>query len=275
MLTAIDRWKAKVRAARAAREREGESTGARHWGADRAAWFNRFAGQSDRSHTYRFVQPYVRGRVLEIGPGPGAYTRLLLRDGARVVAVEPSPFMVRLLRENIVPDNTGERDDLTIVQSTIEDYLPRLVTYDLALAANVLGGIERIDDVLREVTARSEVLAIVMWSNARTPDWSRDVQTRLLGRVEPQPSMPDHDDLLGVLDELGLTYEVHPADVPIHTFDAPNEVVDWVQGFHGLLAESRAELKRVLAPHIEEQGGKYGLPSGRDTRVVLVRRRAL
>ncbi len=275
MLTAIDRWKAKVRAARAAREREGESTGARHWDADRAAWFNRFAGQSDRSHTYRFVRPYVRGRVLEIGPGPGAYTRLLLRDGARVVAVEPSPFMVRLLRENIVPDGTGERADLTIVQSTIEDYLPRLETYDLALAANVLGGIERIDDVLREVAAHAEVLAIVMWSNARTPDWSRDVEARLLGRVEPQPNMPDHDDLLGVLDELGLSYTVHPADVPIHTFDAPDEVVDWVQGFHGLPVERRADLERVLAPHIEEQGGKYGLPSGRGTRVVLVRRRAL
>jgi len=274
-LSAIDRWKAKVRAARAAREREGESTGARHWDADRAAWFNRFAGQSDRSHTYRFVQPYVRGRVLEIGPGPGAYTRLLLRDGARVVAVEPSPFMVRLLRENIVPDNTGERADLTIVQSTIEDYLPRLETYDLALAANVLGGIERIDDVLREVAVHAAMLAIVMWSNARTRAWSRDVQTMLLGRVEPQPNMPDHDDLLGVLDELGLSYTVHPADVPIHTFDAPDEVVDWVQGFHGLPVERRAELERVLAPHIEEQGGKYGLPSGRGTRVVLVRRRAL
>ena len=173
--------------------------------------------------------------------------------------------MVRLLR-----DNLGERDGLTIVQSTIEDYLPRLETYDLALAANVLSGIEEIDQVLREVAARSEVLAIVMWSNARTPDWSRDVQTRLLRRLEPQPSMPDHDDLLGVLDELGLTYTVHPADVPIHTFDAPDEVVDWVQGFHGLPEERRGELGRVLAPHLSEREGKYGLASGRDTRVVLV-----
>jgi SAM-dependent methyltransferase len=276
-LSAIERWKDKVRVVRAAREREGESTGARYWDETRAAWFNRFAGQSDRSHTYRFIAPYVRGRVLEVGPGPGAYTRLLLRDGVRVVAVEPSPFMVRLLRQNL-----GDRDDLTIVESTIEEYLDRLETYDLTLAANVLGGIERIDEVLSQVAARSDVLAIVIakytpfrCSNARSPDWSRDVQVRLLGRVEPQPDMPDHDDLLAVLDELGLSYAVHPADVPIYTFDTPEEVVDWVQGFHGLPDERRAELERVLAPHIVEQGDKYGLPSRRDTRVVLVGRGVL
>lgn len=275
-MNAIDHWKAKVRAVRAAREREGEATGARYWDETRAAWFNRFAGQSDRSHTYRFIAPHVKGRVLEIGPGPGAYTWLLLRDGAQVVAVEPSPYMAQRLRENL-----GERNDLTIVESTIEEYLGRLETYDLALAANVLGGIERVDDVLREVAAHSDVLAIVIakytpfrCSNARTPDWSRDVQAELLGRIEPQPDMPDHDDLLAVLDELELSYEVHPADVPIHTFASPGEVVDWVQGFHGLPAERRAELERVLAPHISEQGGKYGLPSRRGTRVVLVWRRA-
>jgi SAM-dependent methyltransferase len=266
-LDAIARWKDKVRAARAAREAAGEATGAQHWDADRAAWFNRFAGQSDRSHTYRFVAPYVKGRVLEIGPGPGAYTRLLLRDAEHVVAVEPSPFMIQRLRENI-----GVRDDLTIVESTIEAYLDRLETYDLALAANVLSGIEPIDAVLSAVTAHAEVLAIIMWSNAHTPAWSRDVQVELLGRHAPQPNMPDHEDLLGVLDALGLVYTVHRAEVPIHTFAYPAEVVDWVQGFHSLPAERRADLERVLAPHISEEGGKYGLPSGRDTRVVLVRR---
>jgi SAM-dependent methyltransferase len=275
MVNAVERWKAKVRARRGAREGRRESTGASHWDSKHAGWFNRFAGQSDRSHTYRFIAPYVKGRVLEIGPGPGAYTRLLVGDGSdgvvtQVVAVDASPFMVRLLRENL-----GERDNLTIVESTIEDYLDRLETYDLALAANVLTGIDRIDDVLGTVAARSDVLAIVMWSNARTPDWSREVQTTLLGRANPAPDAPDHDDLLAVLDELGLHYEVHFADLPLHTFSAPDEAVDWVQGYHDVPDERRAELERLLAPHILEREGRYGIPSGRDTRVVLVRRRGL
>lgn len=270
-MNAVERWQEKVRAARSAREAKGETTGAGHWDASRAAWFNRFAGQSDRGDTYRFVAPYVRGRVLEIGPGPGAYTRLLVRDADRVVAVEPSPHMARLLRENMARENIAAGANLEIVESAIEDYLDRLEYYDLALAANVLGGIERIDEVLRAVAAHSDVLAIVMWANARTPEWSRDVQLALLGQVAPRPNMPDHDDLLAVLDELGLSYTVHRVDVSIHTFERPEAVVDWAQGFHSVPDARRAELERILAPHISEQGGMYGLPGGRDTRVVLVR----
>ena len=271
-MNAIARWQEKVRAAQAVREEQGERTGVGHWDATRAAWFNRFAGRSDRSDTYRFVAPHVKGRVLEIGPGPGAYTRLLLRDAQRVVAVEPAPDMVRLLRENMAQEGLATPETLTIVESTIEEFLPHLESYDLALAANVLSGILRIDEVLGAVAAHSDVLAIVMWANARTPDWSKDVQVALLGQATPRPNMPDHDDLMAVLDELGLRYDVHPVDVPIHTFERPEAVVDWVQGFHAVPAARRAELERILAPHISERGGKFGLLSGRDTRVVLVRR---
>ena len=49
-------------------------------------------------------------------------------------------------------------------------------------------------------------------------------------------------------------------------------VVDWVQGFHAVPDARRADLERILVPHISERDGKYGLPGGRDTRVVIVRR---
>jgi len=259
-------WKSKVRAARAARPAQEEDRWAGFWDEKRSAWFNRFAGKSDRSHTYRFIEPYVKGQVLEIGPGPGAYTRLLVEKAERVVAVEPSPFMVQCLRENLAGCSK-----LEIVVSTIEDYLDRLESYDLALAANVLGGIERIDEVLSAVTRHAKVLAIVMWSNAVTPEWSKAVQREVLGRAKPDPDMPSNDDLLAVLDELGLAYEAHRADVPIHTFGQRDEVVDWVLGFFSLPEDRRSNLERVLAPFISESEDKYGLPSGRETQVVLVR----
>lgn len=262
----IEVWKAKVRAARAARSAKEEDQQGGFWDEKRATWFNRFAGKSDRSHTYRFIEPYVKGQVLEIGPGTGAYTRLLVEKAARVVAVEPSPFMVQRLRENLPGCSK-----LEIVTSTIEDYLDRLESYDLALAANVLGGIERIDKVLSTATRHAAILAIVMWSNAVTPEWSKAVQVQMLGRARPDPDMPSNDDLLAVLDELGLAYETHQADVPIHTFVRRDDVVDWVQGFFSLPDERRSDLERVLSPFISESEGKYGLPSGRETQVVLVR----
>ncbi len=262
----IEVWKAKVRAAHAARPANEKDQQGGFWDEKRAAWFNRFAGKSDRSHTYRFIEPYVKGQVLEIGPGPGAYTRLLVEKADRVVAVEPSPFMVQRLRENLPGCNK-----LEIVTSTIEDYLDHLEFYDLALAANVLSGIERIDEVLCAVTRHAAILAIVMWSNAVTPEWSKAVQREVLGRMKPDPDMPSNDDLLAVLDELGLAYEAHRVDVPIHTFVRRDDVVDWVQGFFSLPDERRRHLEGVLSPFISESGGKYGLPSGRETQVVLVR----
>jgi len=261
----IAAWKAKVRAVRAARQAPEEERRGGFWDEKRAAWFNRFAGRSDRSHTYRFIEPYVKGCVLEIGPGPGAYTRLLAQKAERIVAVEPSQAMIERLRENL-PDCAK----LEIAPFAIEDYLDRLERYDLALAANVLSGVEPIDEVLWAVARRSTVFSIVMWSNAVTPAWSQAVQRELLGRPQPDPDHPNNDDLLGVLDELELRYEAHDANAPVHTFARREDVIEWVEGFHGLPEERRGDLRRVLTPFIEEQGGKFGLPSGRATVVVNV-----
>lgn len=54
----------------------------------------------------------LEGRtVLEIGPGLGAMTEVLLNRGARVYAVEKDPSMAALLREAL-----GDRDTLTIIE---------------------------------------------------------------------------------------------------------------------------------------------------------------
>jgi len=262
-MNSIEQWKAKVRAARPAEETS-ESQPARTWDARRAAWFARFAGDDDRSPTYRFIEPYVRGQVLEIGPGPGAYTRLLVARAERVVAVEPSPSMAAKLAQNL-----SGAGNLHIVRSTIEEYLPRLERYDLALAANVLSGIERIDEVLRAVTARAQVLSVVMRSRNQTPPWSQAVQSQF-GLEQPPRDRPGSQDLLAVLDELGLPYEAHVAEVPVHTFGRAEDVVDWVEGLFTLAPEQHDDLERVLAPFIEQRGGKYGLASSSDTLVINI-----
>ena len=222
----VQEWKARVRAALAA-EREAPRPD-QTWDARRAAWFNRFAGQDDRGPTYRFIAPHVRGQVLEIGPGPGAYTRLLVAQAERVVAVEPSPSMVQKLAANL-PDAAN----LVIVQSAIEDYLPSLERYDLALAANVLSGIERIDEVLCALAEHAAVTAVVMRARGETPPWSLALQS-YFGLERPARDRVGAQDLLAVLDELGLRYEAHVADVPVHTFARPEDVVDWVEGLFTL-----------------------------------------
>ncbi len=149
--------------------------------------------------------------------------------------------------------------------------MERLERYDFVLAANVLGGIERIDEVLLRVAARTPTFAIVMWSNAATPPWSKAVQLEVMGRTVADPDRPTTGDLEDVLAELGLPYEAHVADVPVHTFLQRTDVVDWVEGFHGIDPAQRPVLESVLGRFIEERNGKFGLPASRHTVVVIIR----
>jgi len=258
----IERWKSKVRARRASGGADADAGAL--WDETRSTWFNRFAGKSDRSSTYRFMIPHVRGQVLEVGPGPGAYTRLLVQAAGRVVAVEPSPHMARLLRQNL-----GPCPNLEIVESAIEDYLDRLEEYDFALAANVLEGIEPIGEVIGRITAHTKVFSIGTWANAVTPVWSRAVQTEIL-RQAPGPDAPGNADLLAVLDELGLEYQVHVPELPAHGFPSHGELLTWVEGFLDLDPACRAELARVLRPFIAVQDGRFALPRGQETWIVNV-----
>jgi len=263
----VERWKRRFQAARAARPVREKAPQGGGWDERRSTWFNRYAGQSDRSHTYRFFEPYVRGQVLEIGPGPGAYTRLMVGRAERVVAVEPSPFMVQRLRENL-----RGAANLEIVESTVEDYLPRLETYDFALAANVVRGIERIDEVLCEVTERAAVLAIVTWAYDKLPDWLQQVREQLLPPAAGGPEGPNNADLLAVLKELGLPHQVYRADTPYHAFDRLEDAVLWVEGYCSLAPEQRQQLAEIVTPCVTEREGSFLLPSGRDTLVIIVRR---
>jgi len=181
-----------------------------------------------------------------------------------VVAVEPSPHMVSLLRQNL-----GPCEKLEIVESTIEDYLDRLEAYDFALAANVLEGIERIDEVIGRITAHARMFSIGTWANAVTPDWSKAVQVEILGQT-PGPDAPSNADLLAVLDDLGLEYQVHVPVMAAHGFPSRDDLLTWVEGFLDLGPRRRAELARVMEPFIIEANGRPALPRGQETWIVNV-----
>ena len=115
------------------------------------------------------------------------------------------------------------------------------------------------------------VFSIVMWSNATTPPWSKAVQLDVLGHTVVDPGPPDYPTTWRPCwDELGLSFESHVADVPVHTFTRRSDVVDWVEGFHNIDPTQRNQLEAVLDAFIEERGGKFGLPNSRHTVVVIV-----
>lgn len=261
-MSAIERWRSRA----AGRHSQSSEDGARPfaWDDKRAAWFNRFATR-DRSPTYNLFRKYVTGEALEIGPGPGAYTRLLVRDARRVVAVEPSLPMIERLRANL-PD----QPNLEIVASTIEEYLPHLKAFDFALAANVLGGIERLDEVLEALGRTCRCLVISSWDVKQPPAWQTAVETEVLRRPSWGEHSPRNDDMLAVIAEVGLTYEVMQVSHPQFSFERAEDLLGWVGGYLDVPEEELPRLTRVVLPHCSRDRNHWVLPTGRESVLVRV-----
>lgn len=77
--------------------------------------------------------------VLEVGPGKGALTHVLLARGARVIAVEKDPSMVAVLRETFAQEIHDSR--LVIHEADARDFLgsrnQELETTPYVVAANI------------------------------------------------------------------------------------------------------------------------------------------
>ena len=75
------------------------------------------------------LQPVVGGersiRVADVGAGTGKLTRSVLELGAEVVAIDPDPEMLRVLREHVhgVPTFVGSAESLPLPDATLDAVL--------------------------------------------------------------------------------------------------------------------------------------------------------
>jgi SAM-dependent methyltransferase len=79
-----------------------------------------------------FTQAGLRPRstLLEIGCGPGIATAAFAEKGLNIVALEPSPAACELARKSC-----GHNPNVTVINSTFEDYALQPQTFDAVLAA--------------------------------------------------------------------------------------------------------------------------------------------
>jgi predicted O-methyltransferase YrrM len=96
--TALQAWQEQVTACRNARlETEDQS-----W-QQLAAWYEGWVRHNDYVQlTLPRLAPFIHAeaRILEIGPGTGAFTLPFARAARQVVAAEPSPEMCAILKKN-------------------------------------------------------------------------------------------------------------------------------------------------------------------------------
>ena len=192
--------------------------------------------------------------VLDVGAGGGRLALPLALDAEKVIAVEPSPSMCRVLRE------TAAEFDVENVDVVESDWLDADVAHtNVAICAHVLYVIQDIEAFVRKLEKQASLVLVVMYQGPPQsqiyPLWE---PVHGVPRL-PLPSLPE---FLEVLDQLGIVPDVEV----VHTdrnrgFDSLEVAKEQLARRLYVMPDS-SEMKRLeeLLPQVlEERDGGYSI----------------
>ncbi len=262
-MTALRRWQEHVTACREARKREDAAMWHRL-----ADWYDKWVEHNDYVDVVLSRLPTQLGRrtrVLEIGPGSGAFTLPLASSVGQVVAVEPSRAMREALRRNIAE---ADLTNVDVLPERVEEGLADVEgSFDLALASNSLYNVEPIDDVMRRLVGIARHSVILMGIGDQ-PEWYGKLHRRFRG-ADRVPS-PHLGHFYPVLLELGIFADVEVVWISAnYVYESEEDLLDW-WAFHFHLGKDRhSELRSALLPLAERRGNRIGIYGRR--RMALLR----
>lgn len=251
--TALRRWQAQVAACReACGESEDES-----W-QQAAEWYQDWVRHNDY---VSLVLPRLlaalgpTARVLEIGPGSGAFTLPLANAVQEVVAVEPSADMRAVLARNLAQTSI---DNVHLVPQQIEAVLDTCTgPFDLALASYSLYNVEEIDVVIRRLVHLAEHVAVLI-GTGEPREWERELYRRFLGRERVTPPQVQH--FYPLLLEMGIYADVQVFWTSYNSvYDSEDALVEWWQRHFNLPEAQRPALREALLPLAEWRDGQIGI----------------
>lgn len=261
----IDRWRSIINARRvqhdAACAAQGRTTDD-YW-ARRAVGYQKFvresAGGSDPFVELLLHRLKPEDVVLDVGAGTGRHTVPLARHCERVIALDPSLAMLRILREEA--ERQG-RHNIEIVEGGWPDAAPQAPVADIVISAHVLYPIEEIEDFLRAMDSHGRRLCFLHLM-AQQPWFDQLGLWKAVHGGERLPQ-PTHIDVVNVLHQLGCY-----ANVQISWSDAPrrfDSLDDAVERFAESIAvgedpERRRLLREALSQGLERtHGDQLSLP---------------
>ncbi len=265
-MTAVQQWQEWIRTCRREQAEPEEQVWQRL-----AAWYTNWARHNDYveivlPRLLKVVGPAAR--VLEVGPGSGAFTLPVAAAAREVVAVEPSPAMRGVLHQNLA---TAGVTNVQVIPRSIETGLAVIEgCFDLVLAAHSLYQVEPIEVVLRGLIDLAPYVAILMGTGEQR-EWYRALYRRFKGK-EPFP-YAHFRHFYPVL----LAMDIN-ADVELlwtsynYVYDDEASMVDWwLHHFH--LAEAkRSDLQTALGRVAEWRDGQIGIYDRRTTALVWIDR---
>jgi SAM-dependent methyltransferase len=264
--TALMHWQARIDACRRARPESVETVWERL-----AIWYNRWTAYNDY---VSLVWPRLSGlmgpaaRILEIGPGTGAFTIPLAQSAGDIVAVEPSANMRAALRANI--EAAGARN-IRVVGQRVEDAVEELAgPFDLALASHALYDVRDIDMLIERLLRLASHTVILMGTGDRR-EWERDLHRRLTGK-DREPSA-HFGDFYPALLEMGIYADVEILPTSYnYVYDSEEELLDW-WAHHYSVEVDNPVLRTALTERAERRGETIGLYDQNRTALIAIDRR--
>lgn len=251
----ITRWRDIVVARReqhdAACAQQGRTTDD-YW-ARRAEGFHKFAREASQGGdalldcVLRYLRP--DDVVLDVGAGTGRHSIPLARHARRVVAIDPSPGMLRFLRDDA---ESAGLDNVDVVEGAWPDVADRVSEADVIISAHVLYPIENVMPFLRALDSRARrlcFLQLMVWQH-----WFDQFGLWEAVHGSQRLPQPTYIDALNVLHQLGCyaSVEIAWAQTP-RLFDSLDDAVERLAESVavGDDQEQRARLREALANQLE------------------------
>lgn len=264
--SALLRWQQRVDQYREQQAREGPPIWEREQG-----WYDRWVRANNyhqKTLPYLLERVTPGDRVLEIGPGTGAFTLPLADAGADILGLEPSKNMRLSLQEKLQRKGLSNVDLLPVlVEESLED-IRQLGPFCLTMASFSLYNVREIDRVLETLLACSEQILILLGTGVTSP-WYLALCSQF---AEEKPiSAPQLDFLYPLLMEIGIL-----ADVKIlwssqnYFYDDFESMLDWWQTRLKTPASRREELGQALEDLSESRNGKLGIYRSRPNALVVI-----
>jgi len=254
-LTALERWQTQVRASRANRNESEE-----HLWQRLAQWYDDWARHNDYvARVLPRLLAYVdaESRVLEIGPGSGAFTLPLARAVHHIVAFEPSAAMRRVLESKLAD---AAIVNVRVIPQPIEEGLAELDgEFDVAFASHSLYNIEPMDQVVSALVRLARHVVILMGTGDEV-EWQQALYLQFRGAPRVLPA--SFREFYPLLMEMGIYADVEILPTSFnYVYDSEDALLDDWQPRLQVEASRRDELRAALARYVERRGDALGIYS--------------